>query len=204
MPHTRLLRIFCIPALVLGLALSACTPPPKQIADAIGAVNRAFQADYETMLSTDGVRVYRVRRGDAFVALHAAFARIGMQIINADPDVGTLTASAAAPMPLNAQEWRQAGQADLPRMREIARVHVGPMAEFINFEPDGLEIVINAALLDGPAGVEVSLTARMHEVAPPKSNMPRRDYPPPTAARIALGKLWQSYERELRQAGKIP
>ena len=74
----------------------------------------------------------------------------------------------------------------------------------INFEPDGLEIVINAALLDGPAGVEVSLTARMHEVAPPKSNMPRRDYPPPTAARIALGKLWQSYERELRQAGKIP
>lgn len=197
-------RLSPISILVLSLALTACTPPPEQIADAIGAVNRAFQADYESMLSTDGVRVYRVRRGDAFVALHAAFARIGMQITNSDPDVGTLTAAAAAPLPLSAQEWHQAGQADLPRMREIARVHVGPMAEFISFEPEGLEVVINAALLDSPGGVEVSLTARMREVAPPRSNMPRREYPPPTAARLALGKLWQGYERELRQAGKIP
>jgi hypothetical protein len=38
---------------------------------------------------------------------------------------------------------------------------------------------------------------RMREVAPPKSGLPRRDYPPPTALKMGLDKLWRTVDREL-------
>lgn len=190
-------------ALVLSIAMAGCASDQDKGA-AISAVNQAFQADYEAMLADKGVRTYKVRRTDAFVALHATFAKLGMRIADQDPDLGTLTADAAAPRPLNAQEWQQAAAVDLPRMREIARPHVGMLAEMIRFEPEGLEIVIHAAVLDADGGSEVSLTTRMRETAPPRTNMPRREYPPPTGVRLALDKIWRQFEQELRAARKIP
>lgn len=190
-------------ALALSMALAGCASDQDKGA-AIGAVNQAFQADYEAMLADQGVRTYKVRRLDAFVALHATLGKLGMRIADSDPDIGTLTADAPAPRPLNAQEWRQAAAVDLPRMREIARPHVGMLAEMIRFEPEGLEIVIHAAVLDAGGGSEVSLTTRMRETAPPRTNMPRREYPPPTAVRLALDKIWRQFEQELRAARKLP
>jgi len=76
-------------------------------------------------------------------------------------------------------------------------------ADFISFEPEGLLTVINATTVDSAGGCEVSLTMRMREVAPPKSGMPRREYPPPTAVRIGLDKIWAQFEQELRAAGKL-
>lgn len=190
-------------ALLLSIAMAGCASDDDKSA-AIGAVNRAFQADYEAMLADKGVRTYKVRRMDAFVALHATFGKLGMRVADQDPDIGTLTADAAAPHPLNAQEWQQAAAADLPRMRGIARAHVGLLAEMIRFEPEGLDIVINATVLDTSGGTEVSLTTRMREIAPPRTNMPRREYPPPTAVRLALDKIWRQFEAELRAARKIP
>ncbi|WP_137895182.1 hypothetical protein [Ramlibacter sp. 2FC] len=188
----------------LSIALAACASDQDKSA-AVAAVNRAFQADYESMLADKGVRTYKVRRTDAFVALHAALGKLGMRIADQDPDIGTLAAEAPAPRPLNAQEWRQTADADLPRMREIARPHVGMLAELIRFEPEGLEIVIYATVLDAGGGSsEVSLTTRMRETAPPRTNMPRREYPPPTAVRLALDKIWRQFEQELRAARKLP
>ncbi len=190
-------------ALALSIAMVGCASDQDKSA-AINAVNQAFQADYEAMLADKGVRTYTVRRMDAFVALHATFGRLGMRVTDQDPDIGTLTADAAAPHPLNAQEWQQAAAADLPRMREIARPHVGLLATMIRFEPEGLEIVIHATVLDAGGGSEVSLTTRMREIAPPRTNMPRREYPPPTGVRLALDKIWRQFEQELRAARKIP
>ena len=190
-------------ALALSLVLVGCASDQDKRA-AINAVNQAFQADYEAMLADKGVRTYKVRRLDAFVALHATFGKLGMRVTDQDPDIGTLTADAAAPHPLNAQEWQQAAAADLPRMREIARPHVGLLAAMIRFEPEGLEIVIHATVLDADGGSEVSLTTRMRETAPPRTNMPRREYPPPTGVRLALDKIWRQFEQELRAARKIP
>ena len=190
-------------ALALSLAMVGCASDQDKRA-AINAVNQAFQADYEAMLADKGVRTYKVRRLDAFVALHATFGKLGMRVTDQDPDIGTLTADAAAPHPLNAQEWQQAAAADLPRMREIARPHVGLLAAMIRFEPEGLEIVIHATVLDADGGSEVSLTTRMRETAPPRTNMPRREYPPPTGVRLALDKIWRQFEQELRAARKIP
>jgi hypothetical protein len=187
----------------LAVALAGCaTDQDKR--SAIEAVNKAFQADYEAMLADKGVRIYKVRRMDAFVALHATMGKLGMRIVDQDPDIGTLNAAAPAPRPLDAAEWQQAAALDLPRMRSIARPHVGLMAELIRFEPEGLEIVINASVLNAGGDAEVSLTTRMREIAPPRTDMPRRDYPPPTGVRLALDKIWGQFEQELRAARKIP
>ena len=203
MPVSKRIRSIQGYLILLVLGLAGCASQ-QDISAAISAVNKAFQADYEAMLVDKGVRTYKVRPQDAFVALHAAFAKLGMHIADQDPEIGTLSAVAPAPRPLDTSEWRQAAMVDLPRMRQIARPHVGLMAEMISFEPEGLEIVINATQLYVDGGTEISLTARMHETAPPRSNMPRREYPPPTAANLALDKVWRQFEQELRQARKIP
>jgi len=191
------------PCAILALLASGCVTQ-EQVRDATTDVNRAFQQEYEAILAERGIRTYKVRRADAFVALHAALSRLGMRVIDQDPDVGTLHVEAPAPTPLNAQEWRQAAEADLPKMREIASKHVGIAAALMKFEPEGLLVVINTTALDAGAGTEISLTMRLREVAPPKSGMPRREYPPPTGVRIGLDKIWAQLERELRAARRIP
>ena len=93
-----------------------------------------------------------------------------------------------------------AAEQDLPKLREIATQHVGLLGRFVSFEPEGLEVIINTTTLEVRNGVEISLTARMREVAPPKSGMPRREYLPPSAVRMGLDKIWDEFERELRSA----
>jgi hypothetical protein len=188
---------------VLALLAAGCVTQEEK-RDATVAVNRAFQVEYERILAEKGVRSYKVKKTEAFVALHVALSRLGMRVESQEPEVGYLNVYAPAPTPLNAQEWRQAAEADLPKIRAIARPHIGMAAEFISFEPEGLLIVINATTLDIPAGTEVSLTMRMREVAPPRSGMPRREYPPPTGVRIGLDKIWAQFEQELRAARRIP
>jgi len=189
-------------AAVAALVAACVTQEEKR--DATIAVNRAFQVEYERTLADRGVRSYKVKKTEAFVALHAALSRLGMRVESQEPEVGYLAVYAPAPIPLNAQEWGEAAVADLPKIRAIARPHIGMAAEFISFEPEGLLIVINATAVEIPAGSEVSLTMRMREVAPPKSGMPRREYPPPTALRIGLDKIWARFEQELRAARRIP
>ena len=187
-----------------ALCLLAGCASQVEVRDAIHDVNKEFQREYEAIIAERGIRTFPVRRGDAYVGLHATLGRLGMQMRDQDPDLGTLNFESPAPRPLDSQEWSRAAAADLPKMREIARRHVGMAANFISFEPEGLLIVVNAAVLEAPSGSEISLTMRMREVAPPKSGMPRREYPPPTALRIGLDKIWAQLEQELRAARKIP
>jgi hypothetical protein len=187
----------------VALALAAGCVTQEEKRDATLAVNRAFQIEYERILAEKGVRTYKVRKTEAFAALHAALSRLGMRVESQEPEVGYLNVYAPAPTPLNAQEWQRAAEADLPKIRAIARPHIGMAADFITFEPEGLLVAINATAIDIPGGAEVSLTMRMREVAPPKSGMPRRDYPPPTGLHIGLDKIWGQFEHELRAAGRL-
>src|SRR5258708_20222471 len=118
-----------------------------------------------------------------------ALQRVGMHIDGQAPELGYLNVSAAAPAPLNSREWRRAASADLPKLREIAMQHVGPTGYFISFEPEGLETVINATVLEVPAGTQISFTARLRQLEPPKSGYPRREYPPPTPSPMGLPKI---------------
>jgi hypothetical protein len=136
----------------------------------------------------------------AFEATRRGLAGLGMSVETQDPTLGYASVFAPAPLPLDIAEWRLAAEKDLPRMREIVRPYVGWLSEFIRFEPEGLEIVITATVLNAPAGSEVSLTMRMREVAPPQSGMPRREYAPPTGVALGLDKIWAAIERELKSA----
>lgn len=172
-------------------------PPPERFVEAFTKLNRAFQTEYERILGERGSRSLSARPDDAFNALHAGLIRLGMIVENRDPDAGTLTVAAPAPRPLTADEWRRTVETDTPMMGAILCPILGAYCKSLKFEPDDYVIVINATVLAaGTGGSEVSLTTRMREIAP-RPGMPRRDYPPPTGVRLALDKIWGSFEREL-------
>jgi hypothetical protein len=166
--------------------------------DAINDINRAFKEEYEAILARNGTHFANVDTGTTFDATAAALVSLGMEIRQQSRGLGFINADAAAPLPLTRSEWDRAGNADVPRARELLRRHVGVLAEFFNFEPDGLDTVITATIIEARGGSEVSLTMRLREVAPPKSGLPRREYPPPSALQYGLGKIWSALERELR------
>ena len=186
-------------ASVLLLGIAACATD-EQKRDAINQVNSEFRVEYERILTERGTRIYRANLDEAFAALRAALGRVGMRVQDQSPRVGYLSVVGPAPAPLTDREWRIAAEQDQPRLREIATQHVGVLGRFISFEPEGLEVVINATTLEVRSGVEISLTARMREIAPPKSGIPRREYLPPTAVRMGLDKIWEEFERELRSS----
>ena len=192
-PRRRFLGVFCaIPTIVAG----GCALDPRNIADAINAINASFRAEYEAILKEHGTRVFKVTRAEAYDAIRVSVARLGMLVETQDPVLGYVNVYAPAPLPLNEQEWRQAAEADLPRAREIIGPYVGLFSQFFRFEPEGLEVVIGGTVVEVPTGVAVSYTARMRETAPPKSGVPRREYLPPTAVRLGLDKLWRELQRE--------
>jgi len=184
-------------ALVQGCATD------EQKRDAINDVNAEFRVQYERILVDRGTRVYRTSLDDAFPALRTALARVGMRVQDQSPGIGYLSVVGPAPAPLTATEWKAAADQDLPKLREIAAKHVGLLANFVAFEPEGLEVIINATALEVRNGLEISLTARMREIAPPKSGMPRREYLPPSAVRMGLDKIWSEFERELRSGRSL-
>lgn len=183
--------------------LAGCASEQAKIA-AINDVNQAFRADYERILAEKGSRVYPLPRAEAFVAMRVALAGLGMHTVSQDSALGYLSVVAPAPRPLDGEEWRRAGETDLPRLRRLVAPHVGMLSQFIRFEPEGLQVVISATIVETPGGAEIALTARMREVAPPRSGFPRREYLPPTALRLGVDKIWQAFEEELRLVAQRP
>jgi hypothetical protein len=188
----------------LSLLLQGCPPAPERVRPAIEEVNQEFKTQYERILAEKGTRLFSVKPADAFLGTRNAIFRLGMRLESQDPDLGYLSFAAPAPTPLNLKEWEKVAQADLPLMQSIAARHIGLPAYLITFEPDGLEIVINATVLPAAGGSEISLTARMRQVKPPPSGMPRREYAPPTGVHIALDKMWNRIEGELKVKGRAP
>ena len=183
--------------LAATIALAGCVSQETK-RDAINDINRAFKEEYEAILARNGTHFASAGAGETFDATVAALVSLGMEIRQQSQGLGFINADAAAPLPLSRGEWDRAGNADLPRARELLRRHIGVLAEFFNFEPDGLDTVITATIIEARGGSEVSLTMRLREVAPPKSGLPRREYPPPSALQNGLEKIWSALERELR------
>ena len=169
----------------------------ESIRDAINAINREFQAEYEGILREKGTRAFSASTAETFDAANAALVSLGMVVQQQSRAIGYLNVEAPAPAPLARSEWDRAAAADLPKAREILRKHIGPLAEFFQFEPEGIDTVINVTVVADGERSAVSLTMRMREVAPPKSGLPRREYPPPTALRMGLDKILAAVEREI-------
>jgi hypothetical protein len=183
---------------LLVVLLGGCVTDEDKI-QAIDAVSRAFRVDYEKILAEKGTRVFKIRRDDAFVAMRVTMAEIGMRTESQDSSLGHLVVIAPAPLPLDEAEWHRASEADLPLLRKIIEPYVGGFsASFVHFEPQGLNVVIGATFVATDAGTEISLTARLREIAPPKSGWPRREYLSPTVVSAGLDKIWRIFEQELR------
>src|SRR5215475_3166061 len=70
----------CAPlCIVLAVLASGCEITPEKKADAINDINKEFRAEYERILAANGVRVYKVGRGEAFAAMRATMLRLGME-----------------------------------------------------------------------------------------------------------------------------
>jgi hypothetical protein len=189
---------------LLALLMAGCMTQDK-VVPAINEVNQVFRNQYESILAQKGTRVFALPRERTFAGVRAALSQLGMRMDGQDADLGYLNFSAPAPLPLNMQEWGEVAKADLPMMREIAARHVGLIPSwFLSFEPEGLEIVINATVIPAAGASEVSLTARMRQVTPPPSGIPRREYAPPTGVHKAIDKIWAQIERELGVRGRSP
>ncbi len=121
-----------------------------------------------------------------------------------DPVLGYVNVYGPAPRPLDLAEWNQAATADLPRARQIIGPCIGMYSNFFKFEPEGLEVTIGATVIEVTGGTSISFTARMREIAPPKSGMPRREYLPPTAVWTGLNKMWAELDREFKATYRKP
>lgn len=182
---------------LLALCLAGCASDQQKI-NAINAVNQGFRAEYEKLLAERGTRVFQVSRADAFIAMRVTLAELGMVTEQQDMGLGYLAVAAKAPLPLTADEWRTASEVDLPLLHRLIEPHVGIAANFVQFEPQGLDVVINATVLEAAGGTGVSLTVRLRETAPPRSGWPRREYVSPRVLNIGLDKIFATFERELR------
>ncbi len=191
-------RLACVGLWLSGAMVLAGCVSQETRRDAINDINRAFKEEYEATLARNGTRHFAASPGETFDAAGAVLVRLGMALRQQSRGLGFINADAPAPLPLDRGEWDRAAAADLPRARELLRRHVGILAELFNFEPDGLETVINVTVIESRGGSDVSLTMRMREVAPPKSGLPRREYPPPTAVQAGLDKIWGAMEREFK------
>ena len=190
---------------VLAMVVAGCVIPTQdQKRGAIDDVNKVLRAEYEAILAEKGTKTFNVTRAEAYDAVRVSMARLGMTVEAQDPVLGYVNVYAPAPLPLNQQEWEEAAAADLPRTREIIGPHVGIFRHFFNFEPKGLESVISGTVVETAAGMEISFTARMREIAPPESGFPRREYLPPAAVRMALDKMWREVEREFKATYRRP
>lgn len=187
---------------LLVAALAQGCASQDEIRCAITDINKEFQQQYERILQEKGTRAFNVRPADAFTGTRSALFRLGMRLEAQDPDLGLLSVAAPAPTPLNQEEWKLVAQADLPMMQRLAAHCVGLAGWLLKFEPEGLEIVITATVVPASGGSEISLTARMRQVTPPPSGMPRREYAPPTGVHKALDKIWGQIERELGLKGR--
>jgi hypothetical protein len=200
----RFARRACVWACVATtLALAGCVSQETK-RDAINDINAAFKAEYEAILAKNGTRAVSASPGEAFDATNAALVSLGMVIKQQTRGLGYLQAEAPAPLPVSPSDWDRAVAVDLPKAKEILRRHVGALAEMFKFEPEGLDTVITATIIEARRGSEVSLTMRLREVAPPTSGLPRREYPPPTALQAGLDKVWGALDRALKASPGKP
>ena len=195
MTHARTRARSWLGLAAIALVTSCVSQETKR--DAINDINAAFKAEYESELAKNGTRIVNAGSGDAFDSVYASFVKLGLVVRQGSRGLGLITADGPAPLPLTRSEWDRAAAVDTPKARELLRKHIGPLAELFHFEPEGLDIVMTATIIGVQRGSEISFTMRMREVAPARSDLPRRDYPPPTALKMGLEKVWAAVDVEL-------
>jgi hypothetical protein len=190
---------------LLGAALVAGCASKDDLRSAAEEVSEVFRVEYERILKERGTRVYPRRGDDAVYRVRTAALALGMRVESYDLDLGYVRFSAPAPQPLTLREWGEAADKDLPLMRKIVEKHVGWLLKWaVPFEPEGLDIAVNATVVPVSFGSEVTLSMRMRELKPPPTGMPRREYPPPTGVQKGLDKIWAAIDAAMEVKPRSP
>jgi len=196
--HPALRRAAPILLAALAVTLVASCVNRNLLIRAAHRVSDEFCQRYEVILRERGTRVYPRRRDDAVYRLRTAAMNLRMGIESYDLDLGYVRFSAPAPLPLTLREWSEVAENDLPLMRGIVEQEAGWMMKWlVAFEPEGLDIVINATAVTVSRGSEVTLSMRMRETKPPPTGFPRRECPPPTGVHRGLDKLWAAIDEAM-------
>jgi hypothetical protein len=184
-----------ITLLLMGKACEVDVTDPN-VAAAVTDLNAIWRTGYNEVLHDLGTRRFAIDRASAATAMRQAMEKLGLQVASSEGDY-YLHMSAPAPLPLDEREWLQARQEEEPAARQIIAKHMGAVkANFFTLQPEGLNSDLIFTFLEAGDGVSISVTYRTREIKPqpPESILPRRDYPPPGAARIGLEKIWRHFE----------
>lgn len=190
----RKFRVFG--AIVCVTAASACVSA-TQYNTAMTKLDSDWKKENDRAFERAGRRMVDIDRYDAFLAVLAAFRRIGMVVEQQDLDTGFIFATAPAPVPLTAEEWRRVQDADTSEMQAIIQPDVGLASWFATLDPSGKDVLVNAFLTDRPEGIEIALGMRLLLGKKMENGRAKRTQAPPTAVRIGLGKFWSAFDREV-------
>ena len=190
----RKFRVFG--AIACVTAASACVSA-TQYNTAMTKLDSDWKKENDGTFESGGRRMVDIDWYDAFLAVQAAFRRLGMVVEQQDLDTGFIFATAPAPVPLTAEEWRQVQDADTSEMRTIIQPEVGLAGWFATLDPSGKDVLVNAFLTDRPEGVEIALGMRLLLDKKMEDGRAKRTQAPPTAVRIGLEKFWRAFDREV-------
>lgn len=164
-------------------------------AAAIKDLNSSWRQGYRAMLEDIGTKHFDIQRSVAYAGMQQAMKNLGFEIIMSESDYYLSVAIPAASM-FTAREWQMIRMQEEPGLRSIVSKHLGFKGNLAKLEPEGLIIDGKITLLNSNSGTDVSLTFQLQAVEeqPPESILPRRDYPPPYAARIGFEKIWTKFD----------
>ena len=128
-----------------------------------------------------------------YPAMQAALVALGLSVEKQDFPAGLIEAAAAAPAPLDAQEWNQARDSDLPQMRELIANETSWPGWMFQFKVEGTVFVVKVKMVQAQGGTTVvRLNARSRDSFAPT----REQYLPCATAAMILKKVWTQFERQ--------
>ncbi|OGT76356.1 MAG: hypothetical protein A3I78_00630 [Gammaproteobacteria bacterium RIFCSPLOWO2_02_FULL_56_15] len=190
------LILLCCGILLAGAKCTEVDVTDPKVAAVMNELNTEWRKGYQAMLAEVGARHYPMDRSTAFNGMRKVLEELGFTIAMTEGEY-YLGVHILAQEMFTEEEWQAIRARDEPGMKTIAVKHLGLKGNFAELEPEGLMIDGVITLLENSGGVDISITFRLRAIkeAPPESILPRREYPPPYAARTGYEKIWNRFER---------
>jgi len=188
------LRVISVTSLVL--LTTACGLFTASQNQAILKLESAWLQSNIRILESDGRRLFKASKQQAFEATQMTVRRLGMVVEEQNYETGFLLATAPAPTPLTMLEWAEVQKRDTEEFRTIIAEEVGTLALFATLDPSGKDVLGNVFVTEKETGVEVSIGLRLRSTKATTDRV-RRLQPPPTAVRMGLRKFWSAFESEI-------
>jgi Caspase domain len=188
------IRGICVASLVL--LTTACVSLDASYNRAILKLESAWLQENIRILDSDGRRLFKASKQQAFEAAQLAVRRLGMAVEEQNYGTGFLLATAPAPTPLTMEEWAEVQRKDTEAFRKIIAEEIGSISYFAILDPSGKDVVGNVFITEKEDKAEVSIGLRLRSTRATTDRL-RRLQAPPTAVRMGLSKFWNAFEIEL-------